>query len=835
MFKRNSISSFSRPRIASGAILLACLAPLTACNQIQDLQESVFGGDSDEASGSSRPGVPTTGSGAPAAAEGTAALPAVPAPAAGASSMTAMLPATPDVALRFNVAGTLAMANTLGGTSIAAEEINAQIALLLAETEIPAELASRILLANATEIVVGVWANEESAVLITNPEAIANPPAEGELTSFGTGVQIGQKNGRLIIGVGPAFTRAWGLTAGVGAFTPETDWAAGHAIVAQDAIFTMFAADTSRLPAEMIAELRDAGLTLQRAAFALRPNGTMVAVIDTPDDAPIRRALGASQAAVAQGIAGLRTEMPPQAQGALNYGELVLNALWSQLSLTREGTLTTVATLPAQCGSSLTTSLLGLAALGAGIDLSEEFPVAAFTPSTQRVATGCNPMPGPATAFPRDMARVVDFASPGAAGALLIDYAGLLRQALPTLFGLMPVALEPADIIEAFGPNPLGLSSFDQANAWIVAGGSEVGGAPNFFVSYPSSADALIPPGTLAGLPTVPTPGVGTVIAIPDGSAALARTYDPNSPVGQALGALNPASAIALVVDGDAVRQGLLLAGMQLTIDPALQTALANVEAVALGIDQVAGSRLVVRVPTGAANTATQLNQAIAAQIERAIAEAGADPQAAALTRNALQRVQQQLSFTAQGDQLVQLDLIPAGTMDGGGVSLAIVTTAILGGIGYASQAMGPSMDGDWGMDPEFGVNAIAEAAVREHGNALPGPTGKPLPNRFPPTFGPIPTVADITAACASGQPGAVVDYFQWATMLGTFTYANAPATSRVSYEMQSAGAGPGAQFTARAISDLDCDGVFATYERVGSAPGGMAFQVPGNTTNVGE
>jgi small subunit ribosomal protein S9 len=31
--------------------------------------------------------------------------------------------------------------------------------------------------------------------------------------------------------------------------------------------------------------------------------------------------------------------------------------------------------------------------------------------------------------------------------------------------------------------------------------------------------------------------------------------------------------------------------------------------------------------------------------------------------------VQQQLSFTAQGDQLVQLDLIPAGSMSGGGVS----------------------------------------------------------------------------------------------------------------------------------------------------------------------
>jgi hypothetical protein len=322
---------------------------------------------------------------------------------------------------------------------------------------------------------------------------------------------------------------------------------------------------------------------------------------------------------------------------------------------------------------------------------------------------------------------------------------------------------------------------------------------------------------------------------MPDAASALARTYDANSPVGQVLGALNPASSIALVVDGDAVRQGLALAGTQLTVDPALQTALSTVEAVALGIDQVAGTRLVVRVPTGAANTATQLNQALATQLDRLIAEAGADPQAAALTRAAFQRVQQQLSFTAQGDQLVQLDLIPAGSMSGGGVSLAMVTTAILGGIGYSMQRYEAAATGDWGMDPEFGISALADAAVMAHGTIALGPNGKPLPNRFPATFGPIPAVADISAACAAGMSGASVDYLQWSNAIGVFAYVEAPAFSRVSYELQSAGAGPGAQFTARAIADLDCDGVFATYERIGSALGGIALQVPGTNANVGE
>ena len=830
MFKRNSLSGVRRPGFVSGALLLACLSPLAGCSQIRDLKESIFGGGADEASGASSLATTTSGSRGAVTADGSGVA------QTGPVSTLAMLPATPDAVLRFDVAGALAMANTLSGSTFSAETVNQQVALLLAESAIPADLISRLLPANATELVVGVWVAEESILLITNPEAIANPPAEGELTSFGTGVQIGQKNGRVIVGVGPAFTRAWGLTPGVGSFAPETDWAAGHALVSQDSLFSLFTADTTELQRTVLEDMAAAGLSVQRAAISVRTNGTVVALLDTPDDAALRRAIGASQAAITQGIAGLRTEMPPQAQGALNYADLVARALWSQLSLTREGNLTTITTLPAQCGSSLTTTLLAMAAIGAGIDLADEFPVAVFTPSTQRVATGCNPMPGPATAFPRDMARVVDFAGAGPAGALLIDYAGLMRQALPTLFGMMPVALEPSDIAEAFGANPIGLASFDQANAWIVAAASDSGGMPNLFLAYPSSADALIPPGTFAGLTPTPTPGVGSVIAMPDAAPALARTYDPNSPAGQALGALNPASAIALVFDGDAVRQGLALAGMQLTVDPALQTALANVEAVAIGIDQVAGTRLVVRVPSGAANTATQLNQALSTQLDRLVTEAGADPQAAAITRAAFQRVQQQLSFTAQGDQLVQLDLIPAGSMSGGGVSLAMVTTAILGGIGYSTNQYGSQAIGigDWGMDPEFGLTSMVDAAVMAHGNVTMDPAGKPLPNRYPATFGPIPAVADISAACAAGLPGATVDYLQWATAIGAFTYQEAPATSRVSYEWQSAGAGPGAQFTARAIADLDCDGVFATYERAGFTQAGL-FQVRNTDTNVGE
>ena len=40
-------------------------------------------------------------------------------------------------------------------------------------------------------------------------------------------------------------------------------------------------------------------------------------------------------------------------------------------------------------------------------------------------------------------------------------------------------------------------------------------------------------------------------------------------------------------------------------------------------------------------------------------------------------------------------------------------------------------------------------------------------------------------------------------------------------YQVESAGVGPAANFTVRAIGDLDCDGVHSTFEMVGD-PGGL-------------
>ena len=39
----------------------------------------------------------------------------------------------------------------------------------------------------------------------------------------------------------------------------------------------------------------------------------------------------------------------------------------------------------------------------------------------------------------------------------------------------------------------------------------------------------------------------------------------------------------------------------------------------------------------------------------------------------------------------------------------------------------------------------------------------------------------------------------------------------RYKYTFESQGAGPGASFTIRATGDLDCDGVFSTFERMGT------------------
>lgn len=86
-------------------------------------------------------------------------------------------------------------------------------------------------------------------------------------------------------------------------------------------------------------------------------------------------------------------------------------------------------------------------------------------------------------------------------------------------------------------------------------------------------------------------------------------------------------------------------------------------------------------------------------------------------------------------------------------------------------------------------------------------------PARFPDSVGPTPGPAD----CVDSQmPRRDPDPADWAAPTWRALAFVPSRRTRHRYEYISSGAGNDAAFTVRAIGDVDCDGVFATFERSG-------------------
>lgn len=106
--------------------------------------------------------------------------------------------------------------------------------------------------------------------------------------------------------------------------------------------------------------------------------------------------------------------------------------------------------------------------------------------------------------------------------------------------------------------------------------------------------------------------------------------------------------------------------------------------------------------------------------------------------------------------------------------------------------------------------------------------TGRPA--RFPDSVGLTPGPAD----CVDGQvPKRDPNPADWAATTWRALGFMPLRPTRHRYEYISTGAGKDAAFTARAIGDLDCDGVFSTFERTGRigadgrVDGGPGLSVP--------
>jgi hypothetical protein len=93
--------------------------------------------------------------------------------------------------------------------------------------------------------------------------------------------------------------------------------------------------------------------------------------------------------------------------------------------------------------------------------------------------------------------------------------------------------------------------------------------------------------------------------------------------------------------------------------------------------------------------------------------------------------------------------------------------------------------------------------------------TGKVIPRQFPASVGPTP---DLPPCRGSGHTAAAsVDWNHPSWVALSFAIHAEDPGRAYKVELLSAGTGKSAEFTARLTGDLDCDGTYTTFERVGS------------------
>lgn len=109
-------------------------------------------------------------------------------------------------------------------------------------------------------------------------------------------------------------------------------------------------------------------------------------------------------------------------------------------------------------------------------------------------------------------------------------------------------------------------------------------------------------------------------------------------------------------------------------------------------------------------------------------------------------------------------------------------------------------------------VRRMFDGAVAFYSSEQIGPDGSLLPRRFPQTTAPSPD----RRFCDDGDDGFAADPSVWRQPGWQELNFAIDGGHRFQYQFISKGSGRTAEFTARALGDLDCDGVLSTFERVG-------------------
>lgn len=638
--------------------------------------------------------------GAPAATAVTGALPI---------QQASVLPAGAQAYLLVDVDAFFEQAAAISPGVADADAMRAAIAehigRMANSPEVPEVLRGRIHPERAHAFVGAVWDGqddgEDSFIFLTDPEVLDRAPADGGPTeTIDDDVQVAVRGGQLVVGEGPVFEAFLAGNAGPG-FDGATDWPAGWAKLPEGAAVAAYVPEQPE-GTDLPDEWTEMGL--RRVLAAGGPSGRSVVAIDVEDDTKVRHFLGSAQRAVDSQLEQLRPMAPPFLQGWLSYIELVNRALWAQVSLDREGTITTLSVAAPRCGAG-GGAIYALAALAwIGANEGEELQPVAFQPVEQRIADDCAPIPGPAPNLPRRFAGMAGTDISGEQVLVLADIGGLLRANLTTFFHLLPFALHPDDVTEAMGPTPLGMAGLADPNG-LLAVYANIGNPPSGAGVLPAGARGFLPIPVPPELVSEVVEDVGWVIAMPGMGAAPMRALDDTAPWARLEAAL-PEDAVLGVFGTRGTLDDLL---SELPDDSRL-VAESKLLAVSLTADLNIAFAFFVGADAPAVATATD------ADIERYLAEAAAemdDAEAEAL-QALFAPVRDALVVEAVGADVVRIRLGRTGVQ---GRSL-LVAGAV------AAVAMREMAGG--GSGPAEAPMPLEVTAPGSPG----GPTGEPKPPR---------------------------------------------------------------------------------------------------------
>ena len=150
---------------------------------------------------------------------------------------------------------------------------------------------------------------------------------------------------------------------------------------------------------------------------------------------------------------------------------------------------------------------------------------------------------------------------------------------------------------------------------------------------------------------------------------------------------------------------------------------------------------------------------------------------------------------------------------ESGGMGVAIIGVAAAVAIPAFIKYQRKSMTAEARMN----ARRLFDSGVAYFHEEHVGADGAPLPPSFP-ASAPLTPGSPTEVFCKDGRSApALPDPKVWAHPTWQ-ALGFAPADPiRFAYQFESEGTGPDARFTARAIGDLDCDGVLSTFERIGT------------------